>query len=293
MEELKHIKAGDGATLGYRILRAGGQSRRLIVLVHGVASNMSRWSELVDHTSLTESWDLLRLDLRGHGESLWRGLLDMETWCNDLLRVLGAEGYERAVIVGHSLGAQIAVHFASWHPSRTNAIVLIDPIVSGALLGHLRLARRFMFLLKLLIAAVRLLNVLGVYRRRIPQRDLRVLDEQMRRELLAEGRVEEMVERYSSVKPDMRHFPTANFLQEIIQMVRPLPDLSSIEAPALALLSSGVTYTDPAATRRAIDGLRDATTVTIDAYHWPLTEKPDDVRRAIEKWVTALPARCH
>lgn len=290
MEELKHIEAGDGASLGYRLLRAGGQSRRVIILVHGLASNMTRWSELVDNTSLTDSWDLLRMDLRGHGESLWRGRLDMETWCNDLLRVLDAEGYEKAVIVGHSLGAQIAVHFASWHPSRANGIALIDPIVSGALLGHLRLASRFLFLLKILVAVIRLLNTIGIYRRRIPSRDLRELDETMRRELLAEGKVEEMVKRYSSVKPDVTHFPTANFLQEIIQMVRPLPDLATVKSPVLVLLSSGVTYTDPTATRRAIDEFQQATTVTIDAYHWPLTEKPETVRGAIENWATGLDA---
>lgn len=291
MEELKHIEGGDGAALAYRVLRAGGRSRGLIVLVHGVASNMTRWSELVDNTSLTETWDLLRVDLRGHGESLWRGRLDMETWCEDLLRVLDAEGYDKAVIVGHSLGAQIAVHFASWHPSRTNGIALIDPIVSHTLLGHLRLASRFVFLFKALIAVIRLLNATGIYRRHIPSRDLRELDEKMRRELLDEGRIEEMVKQYSSVKPDMTHFPTANFLQEIVQMVRPLPDLSTVQSPVLVLLSSGVTYTDPEATRRAIDDFQYATTVTIDAYHWPLTEKPDDVRRAIEGWAAQLSTR--
>lgn len=290
MEALKRIEAGDGATLAYRIQRGGGESRRVILLVHGLASNMTRWSELVDNTSLTEAWDLLRVDLRGHGDSLWRGRLDMEMWCADLLRVLDAEGYGQAVIVGHSLGAQIAVHFGSWHPSRTAGLALIDPVVSDALLGHLRLASRFVFLLKALIAVIRLLNAIGIYRRHIPRRDLRELDETMRRELLAEGKVEEMVRRYTSIKPDMTHFPTANFLQEIVQMVRPLPDLSTVKAPVLVLLSSGVTYTDPAATRRAIDGFQQATTVTIDAYHWPLTEKPDAVRGAIEDWAAELVA---
>lgn len=290
MEELKHIETGDGATLAYRIRRGGGDSSRVIVLVHGLASNMTRWSELADNTSLTDAWDLLRVDLRGHGNSLWRGRLDMETWCDDLLQVLDTEGYGQAVIVGHSLGAQIAVYFGSWHPSRTAGLALIDPVVSDALLGHLRLASRFVFLLKALIAVIRLLNTIGIYRRHIPRRDLRELDETMRRELLAEGKVEEMVERYASVRPDIAHFPIANFLQEIVQMVRPLPDLSTVKAPVLVLLSSGETYTDPAATRRAIDEFQQATTVTIDAYHWPLTEKPDAVRGAIENWATGLDA---
>jgi len=291
MAALKHLDLGDGAILGYRLHRAGpSPGRRLIVLIHGLASNMTRWSELVEHTTLSESWDLLRLDLRGHGESLWRGRLDMETWCDDLRRLLDSEGYDRAVIVGHSLGAQIAVHFASWYPARTTGAALIDPVIGDALLGHLRLASRFTFLLRALGVVVRLLNRLGIYRRRIPRRDLRELDEAMRRELLAEGKVAEMIERYSSITPDLRHFPVANFLQEIVQMVRPLPELATIEAPVLLILSSGVTYTDPQATRRAIERLRHAGTVTIDAYHWPLTENPGAVRRAIERWAADLEA---
>jgi pimeloyl-ACP methyl ester carboxylesterase len=38
---------------------------------------MSRWSEFVEHTSLKQTWDLLRPDLRGHGESFPRGRLSL------------------------------------------------------------------------------------------------------------------------------------------------------------------------------------------------------------------------
>lgn len=287
-EELKTVRVADGVELSYRIQRGGGSPRRLVVLLHGLASNMTRWSELVEHTRLKSTWDLLRIDLRGHGRSMWRGKLEMETWCRDLRRVMDAEHYHQAVVVGHSLGAQIALYFAYWNPDRTAGLVLIDPVLSGALLGHLRVASRFTFLLKAAIALIRLLNRLGIHRRRIPGRDLRVLDERMREELLDGGRTDELVKRYSSIKPDLKHFPTASFLQEIVQMVRPLPELTAISAPTLVILSSGTTYTDPDATREAIENFRQSTLVTIDAYHWPLTEKPAEVRRTIESWVAGL-----
>lgn len=288
METLKGLPVGGGLKVKYRIHHAGGLPKRVVVLLHGVASNMTRWSEFVERTSLKDSWDTLRLDLRGHGESPWRGRLDMETWCRDLLAVLDAEQYDQAVFIGHSLGAQIAINFANRHPSRTAGLVLIDPILGGALLGHLRAASRFIFLLKTLVFVIRFFNRIGIYRRHIPCRDLRALDERIREELLSEGKIEEMVKRYSSIKPDIEHFPTANFLQEIIQMVRPLPDLSGISAPVLVLLSNGVTYTDPEATRDNIARFQKSTTVSINAHHWPLTEKPDEVRLSIESWMTTL-----
>jgi pimeloyl-ACP methyl ester carboxylesterase len=284
VEELKTLELAGGLRLDYRVQRCSGESNGLIVLLHGLASNLTRWSELVEQTSLTQDWDLLRLNLRGHGYPPWRGRLDMEAWCADLARLLDAERRERAFFIGHSLGAQIAVYFAHWYPRRTAGLVLIDPVLGGALLGQLRLVRRFAFLLKGISAVVRLLNRLGIHRRHIPPRDLRVLDEAMRRELLAEGRVEEMVKRYSSPLPDFRHFPTASLLQEVIQMVRPLPDLSRITVPVLVVQSRGATYSDPAATRQSIERIPIVDTATIDAYHWPLTEKPDETRRTIERW---------
>lgn len=288
MEQLKRLAVPGGLEIDYRVHRCRGRSRGLIVLLHGVASNMTRWSELVDQTTLTSSWDMLRLNLRGHGPPHWRGRLDMEAWCDDLVRLLDAEQCHRAFFIGHSLGAQIAIYFAHWHASRTAGLVLIDPILGAeTLIGRLRWAARLTPLLKAAIAVIRLLNRLGLYRRRLPPRDLRALDETMRQELLAEGRVEEMVARYASPLPDFRHFPTASFLQEIVQMVRPLPDLSGIAVPVLVLLARGATYAEPRATRERIETFPRAETVEIDAHHWPLTEKPDEIRRAIERWFSA------
>ena len=93
--------------VAYRLWRPGGP-RRVVVLLHGLASNATRWSELVAHTSLRADWDLLRLDLRGNGASVWRGRLGMREWCADLAEILDAEGCARGVLVGHCLGANVA-----------------------------------------------------------------------------------------------------------------------------------------------------------------------------------------
>jgi len=80
MEAARTFMAPDGAKIVYRLWRGGDKKRRLIVLIHGMASNLTRWSELLEHTSLKNDWDVLRLDLRGHGESMRRGKLNMEIW---------------------------------------------------------------------------------------------------------------------------------------------------------------------------------------------------------------------
>jgi pimeloyl-ACP methyl ester carboxylesterase len=288
MEIAKTHVMSDGVALYYRQSHAPHRCG-VVVLLHGMTSNLTRWSEFIERTRLAKDWDIVRLDLRGHGESMVRGRIGMPIWSNDLADLLDAEGYERAVLVGHSLGAHLALHFAARYPTRVHGLVLIDPVFPQALRRRQRWQARLRPLLVAAAGVVRFANALGLRRRRVPRRDLRALDERVRRELLAAGNAEEFVRRYSSVLADLRFFPLASYLQEVNEMLRPLPDPANIAAPILVLLSRGLTYTDPAATARLLDASTNITRVTVDAYHWPLTEAPDQVREAIERWIEALP----
>ena len=50
-----------------------------------------------------------------------------------MMRVLDDAGIEKAVLVGHSLGAQIAMRAAVLYPDRIQGMVLMDPLVTSAL----------------------------------------------------------------------------------------------------------------------------------------------------------------
>lgn len=279
----------DGVALRYGLTRASHNARGLIVLIHGLASNRTRWTEFVTHTQLIRDWDLLRIDLRGHGESFTSGPIGMRLWCKDLAMVLDTEQCARAVVIGHSLGAHVALHFAAYYPERTRAVVLIDPAPKQALRGWRRAAARFARpLLAFIVAALRLLNALGIRRKRLPALDLYRLDEQMRAGLLAQDRPDEFIRRYASFWDDIKYFPTAHYFQELRAMLAPLPTFAKIEAPILIMLSKGITHTNPEATRHLFAEAPRTEIVTIDAYHWPLTERPEEVRRQIERWCERL-----
>lgn len=283
-ETAKTYLARDGARLHYLISRSGTARSYPLVLLHGMASNLTRWSEFVEHTTLARDWDVVRPDLRGHAGSFTRGPIGMRLWCDDLADLLGAEGYTQAVLIGHSLGAHVALEFAAAYPERVAGLVLIDPAFRTALRGKLRWLARLRVVLKLGVWLARALNAVGVRRRVIPARDLRALDEAVRRELLDAGDAAAFVRRYSSIWADLKFFAAAHFLQEGYDMLRPLPSLTAITSPVLVILSSGLTYTDPARTRNALAQLPRLQIGAVDAYHWPLTERPREVRAAIEQW---------
>lgn len=285
-ESGRAVATEDGVNLGYRVWRTD-TPRPAIVLVHGLASNLTRWSEFVDKTRLKNDWDILRLDLRGHASSMSRGRIDHATWCADLALILDAEGYDEAVIVGHSLGAQVALHFAARHPRRASALVLIDPIFPPALRGTLARARRWRPLIAVAIPLLRALNALGLRRRGFPVRDLRELDEKTRAVLAADPNTK-LAKLYMAPGEDLKYLPLANYMQDLNAVVSPLPDLTTIAQPALVLLSAGTAVGTPERMQAEIAKFPQAEVVTIHADHWPLTERPDEVREAIEEWLGSV-----
>lgn len=292
MESAHTLTVDNGVTLHYRLwrLRHAGERRPLIVLLHGMASNLTRWSEFVEHTSLTQHFDILRLDLRGHGESFTRKPIGMEIWSRDLVALLDATGYERAIVVGHSLGANLALWFAATYPTRTAGAVLIDPAFTDALRGAALWIHRAAALLHIAVALLRLLNRLGLRRSVIPNRDLRRLDEDVRKHLLDAGKEEDFVKRYTSPLADLRHFSTAHYLKEFLEITRAVPPLQNVRVPVLGLISRAVTFTDAETTRAALTRCPQSQIAMLTAYHWPLTERPVEVRRAIEDWCANFPS---
>lgn len=299
METRHALAMPDGVHLAYRVARQdGADGTRAVVLLHGLASNMSRFAEFVERTTLTRAFRVVRVDLRGHGESPMRGHVGLERWSDDLGRLLDAENIRQAIFVGHSLGAQVAMHFAARAPQRVAGLVLIDPVFRRALHGKWRMLATFAPLFRAAAAGVRMLNALGLRRRNLPALDLRALDEKARQALTSKEAEAEFVRRYSSTRADLRTFHTAHYLQELVEMFRPLPDPAAYAMPVLVLLSLGGTFSGVAATRAMAQRFARGRIETIECHHWPLTERPDEVRRAIEDWcaqfesaVSAAPAR--
>jgi class 3 adenylate cyclase/alpha-beta hydrolase superfamily lysophospholipase len=72
---------------------------------------------------------LILMDRRGTGLSdRLEGSLSIEQEAEDVGAVLGAAGSERAVLLGYTSGAALAVTFAAQHPERVRALVLYAPI---------------------------------------------------------------------------------------------------------------------------------------------------------------------
>jgi len=243
--------------------------------LHGLASNATRWWRLPSSLS---GWKLLRPDLRGHAGSHDRGRIGVPEWCADLAALLDAEGCERAVVGGHCLGANIALHFAARYPQRTAGLVLIEPMPREALIGSMRRLLAFRFPLRIISEIAILLNRIGIKRPHIEPMDLEKWDQ-----AAATGEI--ALATFDSPLSDLRSTPSAAYFQSVCAMFEPLPAPAAIRCPALVLLSRNSAMTDPARTRAAMEKLEEVEIVELQAEHWIPTEQPEAMRGAIEHWL--------
>jgi esterase len=257
-----------------------------VLLLHGLASNGSRYAEFCAHSSLRARHRLLRPDLAGHGAAITREAVSLARWCGDLEALLRAEGGGAAVVVGHSLGARVAVELAARRRVPVAGLVLVDPVCRPALKGRWWLLAQAAPAVALLAAAVRLGNRLGLQRGALPPLDLQLLDLQAREALKSPAAEAAFVRQYSSTRADLRHVPTAVYLADLAALFEPWPTLPP-GLPVRVLLSEGATFADPALTQATLASPSTGF-AALDCHHWPFTERPEAVRTQIDQWVTAL-----
>lgn len=284
--ETQHVLQHDGAWISYWINRVTGANKTLVML-HGVASNHTRWSEFVEYTELKSEWNLLRLDLRGHGDSMYRGRINRHRWVADLHAIVEKEELPSVVLLGHSLGAEIALDFTAAYPDKVAGLILIDPVFHQNLHGVLGWVRRIQLLLWIPIGFLWLAQGMGLKRRHYPARDLYALDEKTRASLRAIPDLK-IADLYMNPLADLSYIPLENYLQDLLAVVQPLPLLETIYQPGLVLMSGGSSLSDRRRNEIEIRRMHNVTINIVDCDHWPLTERPDVVRDVIDNWCQAI-----
>lgn len=113
-----------GGDLRVGIWEPVGETTATVLAVHGVTSSHLAWPFVVEHLPGVR---VIAPDLRGRGASRdVQGPAGMAAHADDLDAVLGALGVDGVTVVGHSMGAFVAVVLADRHPSRVSRLVLVD-----------------------------------------------------------------------------------------------------------------------------------------------------------------------
>ena len=97
-----------------------------VLLLHGVTRRWQDWLCVFPH--LLGRWRAIGVDLRGHGQSDRAvGAYRIADYVPDLVDFLRFGLDEPAIVIGHSLGGNLAAAVAAEAPDRVRALVLEDP----------------------------------------------------------------------------------------------------------------------------------------------------------------------
>ncbi len=126
MPNIHYIVEGDGKPL---------------TLIHGVGANLHNWDRVVER--MRDRYRILRLDMRGHGES---GEITpectLESFVDDVCRAMDLAGFEKTDLAGFSLGGMVAQLFAVTYPERVEKLALLSAVAGRTPEERERLRKR-------------------------------------------------------------------------------------------------------------------------------------------------------
>ena len=100
-------------------------SGETLVFIHGLSDSLLYWEYLA--SNLKDQYQVLRVDLRGHGESeLKDDELTIGLFADDLHSLLRELNIGKVGLIGFSLGSAVALDFAIRYPQMVSSLVLMS-----------------------------------------------------------------------------------------------------------------------------------------------------------------------
>jgi pimeloyl-ACP methyl ester carboxylesterase len=131
--------SGD-VTLFYRRFGAPGHAAKSapVLILHGLSYFSYDWIGIA--AELAAGREVVAMDMRGFGDSTWSPSRDyaVPTMAGDIVALLDHLGWQRAILVGHSMGGRNASYCAAKNPARVAGLVLADYSPENAPAGSKR-----------------------------------------------------------------------------------------------------------------------------------------------------------
>jgi pimeloyl-ACP methyl ester carboxylesterase len=105
-----------------------GKGSRTIVFIHGWACNLGFWREQV--AALADKARLILIDLPGHGQSdKPQANYTMDFFAEAVLAMLREAKVDKAIFIGHSMGAAVLCRVHHHTPEKVAALVSVDGLL--------------------------------------------------------------------------------------------------------------------------------------------------------------------
>ena len=106
--------------LHYRVLGKGDP----LVILHGLFGSSDNWQSQAK--IFAEFYTVYLVDLRNHGHSFWSEEHSYALMAKDLRFLTEELNLKNIILLGHSMGAKVAMTFAQQHPTILKKLILVD-----------------------------------------------------------------------------------------------------------------------------------------------------------------------
>ena len=124
-QQQKTQKVLDSLNLSYT---EAGKGKETTILLHGLGGTKEHWQRNLQ--GLGQQYRVLAPDLPGYGESKLSAVPGenlLHYFSKAVLALMDSLSIDKAHIVGHSMGGQLALLLALEHPQRVNRLILVAP----------------------------------------------------------------------------------------------------------------------------------------------------------------------
>jgi pimeloyl-ACP methyl ester carboxylesterase len=241
------------------------------VFIHGAQNDHSVWI-LQTRYFAHHGFNVLAVDLPGHGRSKGAALQSVEAMADWLLAVLDAAGVNQALLCGHSMGSLIALETSFKAPQRVSHLALLGSTypmkVSDALLETSRSNEP---------AAIDMVNIFShssiAQKPSCPGPGFYTM-----------GGSKRLMERVSQINPDQlfyTDFFACNAYANGEQAA------AAVRCPTLFIFGKNDMMTPPRSTKLLTGAIAHGKVVMVDAGHSLMAEQPDAVLDALFSFASA------
>jgi pimeloyl-ACP methyl ester carboxylesterase len=236
-------------------------ARPSALFIHGAQNDHSVWA-LQSRYFAHHGWNVLALDLPGHGRSKGKALGSVEAMAAWVLELMDAAGVAKALLIGHSMGSLIALEASRLAPQRVSQLALLGTTypmkVSDALLATSKNDEQ---------AAIDMVNIFShssiAHKPSCPAPGFYVM-----------GGARRLMQRMSQINPE--HLFHTDFFA-CNAYANGLLAAAAVRCPVLFIFGSKDMMT-PARSSAALTGaIAHAKVVQVDAGHALMAEQPDAV----------------
>ncbi|MBU9721673.1 MULTISPECIES: alpha/beta fold hydrolase [Bacillaceae] len=132
----------NGHNMYYQWNECRGESKEVLLLIHGLALDSSCWKRFSE--LLVMDFSVVQYDIRGHGQSRYgyeEGPITWEVLCEDIERLITRLGLSNIHIIAFGYGTHLAVKYARAYPDHVKALTLMSLPYMSKNNAHSHLAR--------------------------------------------------------------------------------------------------------------------------------------------------------